>query len=208
MALSPIDAVLQASRAGLPLLIVHPVGGRRLMAEVFAMPDGIAFVDVGWSDPWQSGHPFHVVAGELVQELPNLWRLGGQGPDGADVYVVDDWDETTMADWRRWTEWRDGEGKKTLPTRARALALIRADIAPQARDLDEPDEDEAEDELRAARVAYEAAFGGLPWRLLTRIPPAELAAGLREFVARGHRPTIADLGRRFGFNPPDDGDVW
>lgn len=131
--MNAIEDLLKASRDGKPLAINHPDAGRRVMAEVFATPTGIAFVDAGWTDVWLSRSPFHLVEGELVEEWPGSWLI-----DGGEMYVIPPSDGETLANWDKWIEWRDGEGASSLPTRERALALVRADIAPDARDLDEP----------------------------------------------------------------------
>jgi hypothetical protein len=49
--------------AGTPLAIEHPNGGQRVIAEIYPTDRGFVFADIGWVDPLQSGHPFHVITG-------------------------------------------------------------------------------------------------------------------------------------------------
>jgi len=53
----------QASKDGLALRIVHPIGGYIEPAHVFDLADGgIAFVDRAWNDPYPGGgQPLHVI---------------------------------------------------------------------------------------------------------------------------------------------------
>jgi len=55
-----------------PLKIIHPIGGERIIAELFKGKDGIWFADVGWYEA--SFHPFHFVPGEIEGEGP--WKIG------------------------------------------------------------------------------------------------------------------------------------
>lgn len=54
------------------LALSFPDGTTRPAAEVFAIEDGsgIAFANLGWTDPLFSGHPFHLVEGEITGKGP------------------------------------------------------------------------------------------------------------------------------------------
>lgn len=67
--------LLKAHSEGLPLVIETGIGGARLMAEIFLLPDrpGVVFVDIGW--PASVSHAYHVVEGE-VRETDEGWRIG------------------------------------------------------------------------------------------------------------------------------------
>jgi hypothetical protein len=46
----------------------------RLIAELIKHPQGWVFVDIWWTDPLNSTHPFHLVEAEITGDGP--WRLG------------------------------------------------------------------------------------------------------------------------------------
>ncbi len=57
----------------LPLIIDTRHGGSRVIAELFIVPQGIVFFDVGWCCD-ASWHPIHFVKGDIAGEGP--WRVG------------------------------------------------------------------------------------------------------------------------------------
>lgn len=57
-----------------PLVIEHPLGGRRVIAALFKTLAGICFFDVGWADPLSVTHPIHFVSGTILGDGP--WRIG------------------------------------------------------------------------------------------------------------------------------------
>jgi hypothetical protein len=44
----------------LPLVVDHPIGGRRVIAELFLTPQGVIFFDVGWDEA--STNPVHLLS--------------------------------------------------------------------------------------------------------------------------------------------------
>lgn len=66
----------------------------RVVAEIFDHPDGIVFVDIGFCDPMFSGHPFHLVEGELSGTGP--WKVGT-----ATIRIALP-DEDLYLEWRGW----------------------------------------------------------------------------------------------------------
>ena len=61
----------QASERGQILTIDHPEGGKRYAAHVFDLPGGgIAWAEAGWTEPFFSGHAFHVLEGRVGSMEP------------------------------------------------------------------------------------------------------------------------------------------
>jgi hypothetical protein len=64
------------SRQGGLLWIEHPYGGNRPMAHVFDLASGgVGWVDHGWTDGLYSGHPCHIMAGEVRAAGDGSWTL-------------------------------------------------------------------------------------------------------------------------------------
>lgn len=82
-----------------PLVIELPVGGTRVIAEVFERDDGIVFADIGYCDPLYSGHPFHVVTGEITGTGP--WKIGNATIRAATA------EEGYFDEWQDWRIARD-----------------------------------------------------------------------------------------------------
>jgi hypothetical protein len=61
----------QASEQGHLLTIDHPEGGKRYAAHVFDLPGGgIAWAEAGWTEPFFSGHAFHLLEGRVESMDP------------------------------------------------------------------------------------------------------------------------------------------
>ncbi len=63
----------EAIKQNIPLVVEHPIGGTRYIAELFIVKAGVCFLDVGW---WGdcSSHPVHLVTGPVTGDGP--WRVG------------------------------------------------------------------------------------------------------------------------------------
>ena len=94
----------EAIRRRIPLLIDHPIGGARPIAELFEIDGGIAFADCGWART--SNNPFHAVMGR-VEVREDDWLVG----DGS-IRVCTEADGGAWDDQQAWRAWRDtAEGK-------------------------------------------------------------------------------------------------
>lgn len=113
----------EARARGLPLVIDLGDGNERLMAEVFPHPDGIVFADIGWPD--STGHPFHVVAGELQGDGP--WTIGRH-----EIRIAFD-GERLFADWTRWQAWRASPAGRRFDAAAAAAEIRRQGLSAGAQ---------------------------------------------------------------------------
>ena len=105
-----------------PLMLRHPYGGWRLVAELFHLPAtedrpaGITWLESGWAD-----------GNGLIRFLPGEFREGQTGwymdhPDGLVVlaHLTDEWPEHLHLAWAEWQEVRaEGRG-----TRERAAEIV------------------------------------------------------------------------------------
>lgn len=64
----------EALKQGKALVIEIDQYNRRVIADLFQIDGHWVFVDIGWTDPLNTGHPYHMVDGELTGEGP--WQLG------------------------------------------------------------------------------------------------------------------------------------
>lgn len=56
----------EASANGVVLEILHPVGGKRVCAQVFDVRGGgTAFLDSGWTNPLCTNHVVHMISGSF-----------------------------------------------------------------------------------------------------------------------------------------------
>ena len=105
-----------------PLMLRHPYGGWRLVAELFQLPAtedrpaGIAWLESGWAD---SDNLPRFLPGEFVEGRTG-WYM--DHPEGAVVlaHLTDEWPERYH---HAWTEWKDvlAEGRGS---RERAAEII------------------------------------------------------------------------------------
>lgn len=101
------------------LVIDHPLGGRRLIAELFESEKGLVFVDTWW---WESsGNPFHEVVGKITGDGPE-WEI-----ESADVWIepLDMKDELDLLvqEYQEWKKWKRRYGKEA--TRELAARLVK-----------------------------------------------------------------------------------
>lgn len=88
--------LFEAHRRAYPLVVESDAGGSRPIAELFAIPGGVVFADVGWQ---QVGvHPFHVLLGE-IRAGEDDWRVGD-----ARIRIAFEGEQLfdELARWRRW----------------------------------------------------------------------------------------------------------
>ena len=58
----------------------RPIAGRiedmeRVAAEVFVVPGGVGFADIGWNSPYPGANPFHIVHGLLESSGERFWTF-------------------------------------------------------------------------------------------------------------------------------------
>lgn len=111
-----------------PLVINHPRGGRRVIAELFRVKGGIIFADVGWYG--SSGYPFHLVQGEITGEGP--WRTNDPEDEASIIEEFDDEDPISN-EWFYWETFKASEEGKGA-TRGLARECAGSDL--QARILE------------------------------------------------------------------------
>lgn len=75
-----------------PLVVDQGPNNIRYAAEMFIVPDGIVFLDVGWDQ--FTTHGIHKVIGEITGDSP--WQVGE-----ATVRIIDDTEEA-MGDFMDW----------------------------------------------------------------------------------------------------------
>lgn len=69
------QSLLAAYDAGEPLTITVPHGGKRIVAGLVIVENGLVFADVGWSWWGNVRHPFHYVSGGNVHGK-GPWYVG------------------------------------------------------------------------------------------------------------------------------------
>lgn len=96
------------------MALAFPDGMVRPAAEVFVFADGsgIAFADLGWNDPLFSGHPFHLIKGEITGEGP--WLIGN-----VKLYEIDGQDDLATA-FRHWEREIQDRDKRELRERCKS----------------------------------------------------------------------------------------
>jgi hypothetical protein len=92
--LRQIEKIIRDESA--PVVIVIDEYNTRVVAEIFEHARGIVFADVGFCHPMQSGHPFHIVEGELTGDNP--WKIGSA------IIRVALPDEDQYDEWKRWLD--------------------------------------------------------------------------------------------------------
>jgi len=88
--------LFEAFDKGMPLVIDVGGGNERLIAELFELPGGIVFADIGW--PVATWHPFHVVDGAISGDGP--WQVGSN-----EIRVAFG-GEQLFEDWQAWQRYR------------------------------------------------------------------------------------------------------
>lgn len=106
----------QAISEGRRLAVAVSRGFEVLAAEVYITEDGVAFLDVGWSEVMPSSFRAHYMAGEV----------GGAGPWTVGSWTIREVDPETdpeyVDEWDRWEEFRE----ETNGTRERGAEYARA----------------------------------------------------------------------------------
>lgn len=97
----------------LPLMVEHPVGGNRVIAELFEIPEGLVFFDVGW--PQASLNPIHFLPGAFTGEGP--WVQ-----DDIKIRVIDP-EEPIYGEYQHWMSHKGAED-----TRERAKVLMEQEL--------------------------------------------------------------------------------
>lgn len=106
----------EALKQGKALVIEIDEDNRRVVAELFQIGGQWIFADIGWTDPLNTGHPFHMVKGELTGEGP--WRLGR--------YKIEEIGPEDLL-WRESQEWA-AYARKTNATTERARENAKDDF--------------------------------------------------------------------------------
>jgi hypothetical protein len=127
----PLNAV-QLSERGRPIVVLLPGGHCRIAVELFEVADrhGLAFADIGWADPLQPGHPFHVLEGRLVGEDGGPWAVGAI-PLRRPLLKLLRRDDPLWASWRDWQRWRkseDGRGATRKLARQQISQQLRLEL--------------------------------------------------------------------------------
>ena len=112
------DIVDLIAREDTPVMIHVRKNIDRVIAEIFPHKDGIVFADLGFCDPLNSGHPFHLVEGELTAVGKNKWKVGK-----ATIRVPAP-DESFYQEWVNWMVAK----KNFVCTRELARKGIEADF--------------------------------------------------------------------------------
>ena len=103
------------------LVVDHPDGGRRLVAELFETEKGVLFVDTWWYEA--QFNPFHEVRGKITGEGPD-WMI-----ESADVWFepldLKDKDDPLVGEYKEWKKWKRRYGKEA--TRELAAQLVKED---------------------------------------------------------------------------------
>lgn len=120
---------VRAHVGGMPLGVEHPLGGRRVIAELYRHPRGLVFLDIGW--PQASSHPAHLIEGQVPDEGPP-WRVGE-----AEIFRISEADDL-LEDWLAWRQLRKLElarfDRAAGARFARADGLLVFDGDPEAAD--------------------------------------------------------------------------
>lgn len=98
--MAEIDNIVDLiAREDTPVMIHVRKNIDRVVAEIFPHADGIVFADIGFCDPLYSGHPFHLVEGELTAtDNDNEWKVGDA------TIRVPTQDESFYLEWQNWIE--------------------------------------------------------------------------------------------------------
>jgi hypothetical protein len=127
--------VVALSARGRPIVII-PAGTtlRRIAAEVFGLADrpGLAFADAGWADPLQTGHPFHVLEGELVGPDGGPWAVGSTPLRRPLLSLLSRKDPlwSSWPAWRRWRKSEDGRGATRELARRQIMQTFDLELIP------------------------------------------------------------------------------
>lgn len=94
-----IESLIKSSERGTPLLVDLGDDHRRVAAEIFRHANGIVFMDIGWCAPMHSGHPAHLIEGEVTGDGP--WMVG-------DIIIREiEASDPEMAEYRDWIAARE-----------------------------------------------------------------------------------------------------
>ena len=66
----------EASKQGKPIEINHPIGMERYPAQLFDLPEGIAWIEYGWVEGDAPSSPIHMVEGTVTEAASeNSWTI-------------------------------------------------------------------------------------------------------------------------------------
>jgi hypothetical protein len=115
-----MSLVEQLNRPGRWWVIEMAPDNRRVMAQVFEHPNGIVFADIGWDDNGYSGHPFHVIEGEL--------KIDGNGYCVGQVRIIEiEEDDPLCLEWLGWVNYINSAAGHRA-TREACLAAIASTL--------------------------------------------------------------------------------
>jgi hypothetical protein len=132
-----VNAV-ELSARGRPIVVLlpqHPYGGgRRIAVELFQVADGndLAFADIGWADPLQPGHPFHILNGKLVGKDGGPWAVGSI-PLRRPLLQLLSRKDPLWSSWQTWRRWRksdDGGGATRELARQQIMQTFDLELIP------------------------------------------------------------------------------
>jgi hypothetical protein len=109
-------SVIDAYKAGLPLVVETGLGGDRLVAALLLLKSGdLIYADLYWDTP--GTHPMHLLGGPVAGEGP--WKARN-----ASIRRLEDGDRLTP----QWNDWvRLGGNSEAARQRAEA-AIFRSDL--------------------------------------------------------------------------------
>lgn len=82
----------------------------RVAAEVFIVPGGVGFVDIGWNSPYLGANPFHIVHGRLESYGERFWTFIDETGRTIHFWVMDEYDQL-LEDWIAWLKARHEQGR-------------------------------------------------------------------------------------------------
>lgn len=107
---------MEAIIKGKPLSIEISFDNHRPLAELMKFEAGWVFADIGWAEPTNPSHPFHLIKGELEGEGP--WTIGKY-----EITVMEDANPGLIF----WKEWQKIKGSLGA-TRPRAARAAKASL--------------------------------------------------------------------------------
>lgn len=89
------------------LVVEHPSGGARLLADAWPAGDGLMFADTGWPLA-DGGHPMHYLAGPIRPagnpDAP-VWRLADTAAGPVLLRPLWSWEGVLQREWAAWRAW-------------------------------------------------------------------------------------------------------
>ena len=116
-----IDTLIRASEQDRPIA-VRIEDMERVAAEVFVVPGGVGFADIGWNSPYPGAHPFHIVHGYLETSGERFWTFIDQTGRTIQFWEIDE-DDELLNEWLLWLELRNKQPSKYQRKTAQSLIL-------------------------------------------------------------------------------------